>query len=107
MNGCNYLLLLGLFNSGGDDVLAAAESDQAVGMGCQAVQIRMVLMCEHHPDFLGQPLQEQRRKEDAVVLVVGAELPHVGEQLRRFSAAEGLHHQKQFHPLEVGELMTS
>ena len=46
-------------------------------MGGQAAQVRVVLMSEHHPYFPGQPLKEQRREEDAVVLVVRTELPHV------------------------------
>ena len=40
------------------------------------------------------------------MLISWAQLPHVGEELRRFSAAQGLHLVQERHPLEVGQLMT-
>ena len=91
LNGHYHIFLLKVHSSG-DDVR------QAVSVGCQAAQVRMVLVSEHHPDLSGQSLQEQSSEEDAVVLVGWAELPHVGQQFLRLSAAEGLHRQQQLHP---------
>ena len=97
LNGHHHIFLLKV-HSGGDDVRVATKSAQAVSVGCQAAQVRMVLVSEHHPDLSGQSLQEQSSEEDAVVLVGWAELPHVGQQFLRLSAAEGLHRQQQLHP---------
>ena len=47
----------------------------------------MVLVCEEHSDVARQVLKEEGGKELAVVLIGGVDLPHVGEELRRFPAA--------------------
>ena len=35
-----------------------------------------------------------------------AQLQHIGEELRRFAAAEWFHGMEQFHPLEICHVMT-
>ena len=40
----------------------------------------MVLMCDVHSDVARQALEEEGGEELAVVLVGGADLPHVGEE---------------------------
>ena len=64
---------------GGYSVCAAAESDQPVSFGRQETQVTVVLMGEEHPDVPGETLQEQHGKEDVVMLISWAQLPHVGE----------------------------
>ena len=73
--------------SGGDGVSTATKGEQAVRLCRQETQVAFVLVCEQHSDVPGEPLQEQLSEEDVVMLLSRAQLPHVSEEFRGFSAA--------------------
>ena len=66
-------------------------------MGGQPPQISVILMGEEDTNLTGQPLEEKDHKEDVVVLGGWAQFQHISEQLRRITAAEGLHGVQQLN----------
>ena len=101
-DGSNCVLLYLLCSSGNvSGLLSAAESNQLVSVGGQAPEVTVVLVSEEDANLAWQALQKEDREEHVVVLGRRAQLQHVGQQLRRFPAAEVLHGVQQLHPLEV------
>ena len=63
----------------------------------QLPQISVILMGEEDTNLTGQPLEEKDHKEDVVLLGGWAQFQRISEQLRRITAAEGLHGVQQLN----------